>query len=113
MRETLVCLVLLSVTIAATTALYDSGRALATEAEGYKSTLLALGHFREVEVTHTFTSGQKVARTIGLAVTATDKRTVGAGAVQSEQFRAWRKHRLAHAPWSQPDHRHCGNGDGL
>jgi len=58
MRKRLVCLVLLSVTIAAT-ALYDSGRALATEAEGYNSTLLALGHFREVEVTHTFTRDQK------------------------------------------------------
>jgi quercetin dioxygenase-like cupin family protein len=44
MRKRLVCLVLLSVTIAAT-ALYDSGKALATEAEGYKSTSLALGHF--------------------------------------------------------------------
>ena len=60
MRKRLVCLALLSVTIAAT-ALYESGKALATEAEGYKSTLLALGHFREIEVTRTFTSGQKAA----------------------------------------------------
>jgi quercetin dioxygenase-like cupin family protein len=60
MRRRLVCLVLLSVTIAAT-ALYDSGRALATEAEGYKSTLIALGHFREVEVTSTFPRDQKAA----------------------------------------------------
>src|SRR5580658_5645312 len=60
MRKRLVCLVLLSVAIAAA-ALYDSGRALATEAEGYKSTLLALGHFREMEVASTFTRGQKAA----------------------------------------------------
>jgi quercetin dioxygenase-like cupin family protein len=61
MRKRLVCLVLLSVTIAAT-ALYDSGTALATGAEGYKSTLLALGHFREMEVASTFPRGEKVAR---------------------------------------------------
>ncbi len=60
MRKRLVCLVLLSVTIAAT-ALYDSGKALATEAEGYKSTLVALGHFREMEVTRTFTRDRKTA----------------------------------------------------
>ena len=60
MRRRLVCLGLLGVTIAAT-ALYDAGRALATEAEGYKSTLLALGHFRAMEVTSTFPRGQKVA----------------------------------------------------
>jgi quercetin dioxygenase-like cupin family protein len=60
MQKRLACLVLLSVTIAAT-ALYDSGKVLATEAEGYKSTLLALGHFREMEVASTFPRGQKVA----------------------------------------------------
>ena len=61
MEKRLVCLVLLSVTIAAT-ALYDSGKALATEAEGYRSTLLALGHFREMEVTSTFPRDHAVAR---------------------------------------------------
>ena len=60
MRKRLVCLVLLSVTIAAT-ALHDSGKALATDAEGYKSTSLALGHFREIEVTSTFPRSEKEA----------------------------------------------------
>jgi quercetin dioxygenase-like cupin family protein len=60
MRKRLVCLVLLSVTIAAT-ALYDSGKASATEAEGYETTSLALGHFREIEVASTFLRGQKAA----------------------------------------------------
>ncbi len=60
MRKRLVCLVLFSVTITAM-ALNDSGKALATEAEGYKSTLLALGHFREIEVASTFQLGGKAA----------------------------------------------------
>jgi quercetin dioxygenase-like cupin family protein len=58
MRKRLVCLVLLSVTIAAT-ALYDSGKALATEAEGYKSTLLGMGRFDEMDVFHSFPHGLK------------------------------------------------------
>ena len=66
MRKRLVCLALLSVTIAAT-ALYESGKALATEAEGYKSTLLALGHFREMEVTRTFQPPQSPHPTKGLS----------------------------------------------
>ena len=49
-----------SVTIVAT-ALYVSGKALATEAEGYKSTSLALGRFREIDVTRTFQGAQKAA----------------------------------------------------
>ena len=49
-----------SVTIVAT-ALYDSGKALATEAEGYKSTSLAQGRFREIDVTSTFQGGQEAA----------------------------------------------------
>jgi Cupin domain len=49
MRRRLTCLVLLSATIAAT-ALYHPGNALATTAEGYKSTLLAVGRFGEIEV---------------------------------------------------------------
>src|SRR5277367_4337292 len=60
MRKRLVCLVLLGVTIAAK-ALYDSGKALATEAKGYKSTSLALGHFQEIEVSSTFPRDQKTA----------------------------------------------------
>jgi quercetin dioxygenase-like cupin family protein len=60
MLKRLVCLVLLGVASAAT-ALYDSRKALATEAEGYKSTSLAVGHFREIEVTSTFPRGQKAA----------------------------------------------------
>jgi uncharacterized cupin superfamily protein len=60
MQKRLAFLVLLSVTIAAT-ALHDSGKVLATEAEGYKSTLLALGYFRDMEVTSAFPRGQKVA----------------------------------------------------
>ena len=60
MLKRTVCLVLLSVTSAAT-AFYDSGRVLATEAEGYKSTSLALGRFREIDVTSAFQSGHKAA----------------------------------------------------
>ncbi len=60
MRKRPVCLVMLSVTIAAA-ALYDSGKALATEAEGYKSTSLALGHFREIEVASSFPRGGQTA----------------------------------------------------
>jgi hypothetical protein len=56
MLKRLVCLVLLSVASAATV-LYDSGRVLATEAKGYRSTSLALGHFRQIEVTSTFPRG--------------------------------------------------------
>jgi mannose-6-phosphate isomerase-like protein (cupin superfamily) len=60
MRKRLVCLVLLSVTIAAT-ALYDSGKASATEGEGFETTSLALGHFGEIEVSSTFPQSQKAA----------------------------------------------------
>jgi quercetin dioxygenase-like cupin family protein len=60
MQKRLACLVMFSVTIVAT-ALYDSGKALATEAEGYKSTSLAQGRFREIDVTSVFQSGQKTA----------------------------------------------------
>jgi quercetin dioxygenase-like cupin family protein len=51
---------LLSVTSAAT-ALYDSVKALATEADGYKSTSLAVGHFRQIEITSTFPPGPEAA----------------------------------------------------
>ena len=60
MQKRLACLVMFSVTIAAT-ALYDSGKALATESEGYKSTSLAQGRFREIEVTGTFQGGPEAA----------------------------------------------------
>jgi uncharacterized cupin superfamily protein len=60
MRKRLVSLVLLSITAAAT-ALYDSGKALATDGEGYKSTSLALGRFRETDVTSAFSRSQKAA----------------------------------------------------
>jgi len=38
---------------------YDSGKALATESEGYKSISLAQGRFRESDVTSAFQSGQR------------------------------------------------------
>jgi quercetin dioxygenase-like cupin family protein len=58
MRKRLVCLVLLSVTIAAT-ALYHPGNALATTAEGYKSSLLAVGRLGEIDVFNSFLQGVK------------------------------------------------------
>ncbi len=60
MQKRLACLVMFSVTIV-TTALYHSGKALATESEGYKSTSLAQGRFREIEVTGTFQGGPEAA----------------------------------------------------
>jgi hypothetical protein len=50
MQKRLACLVMFSVTTVAT-ALYDPGKVLATESEGYKSTSLAQGRFRKIEVT--------------------------------------------------------------
>ena len=60
MQKSLACLVLFSVTIA-TIAFYDLRMAMATEPEGYTSTSLALGRFREIDVTSAFQSGQKAA----------------------------------------------------
>jgi hypothetical protein len=60
MQKRLECLVMFSVTIVAA-ALYDSGKVLATEAEGYKSTSLAQGRFREIDVNSTFQGGQEAA----------------------------------------------------
>jgi hypothetical protein len=51
MRRRLTSLVLFGATIAAT-GLYHPRIALATTAEGYKSTLLALGRFGEIDVSH-------------------------------------------------------------
>ena len=61
MQKRLACLVMFSVTIVAT-ALYESGKALATESEGFKSTSLAQGRFREIDVTSAFQSGQRASR---------------------------------------------------
>ena len=58
MRRRLMCLVFLSATIAAT-ALYHP--ALATTAKKYKSTLLALGRFGEIDVSSSFPRGLKAA----------------------------------------------------
>ena len=58
LRKRLAFLLMFSVTTVAT-ALYDSGKALATESEGYKSISLAQGLFRESDVTSAFQSGQK------------------------------------------------------
>ena len=53
MRNRLTWLVLVSATITIT-ALHHLGRALATTAEGYKSTLLAVGRFGEIDVSSSF-----------------------------------------------------------
>jgi hypothetical protein len=60
LQKRLACLVMFSITIVAT-ALYDSGKALATESEGFKSTSLAQGRFREIDVTSTFQGGPESA----------------------------------------------------
>jgi quercetin dioxygenase-like cupin family protein len=58
MRKRLVCLVLLSVTIAAT-CLYHPRSSLATTAEGYKSSLLAVGRLGKIDVFNSFPQGVK------------------------------------------------------
>jgi hypothetical protein len=58
MQRTLPRLLLFSATIT-TTALYQPGRASATTAEGYKSTLLAVGRFGEIDVSNSFPHGTK------------------------------------------------------
>jgi quercetin dioxygenase-like cupin family protein len=58
MRRRLAFLLMFSVTTVATE-FYDSGKALATDSEGYKSTSLAQGRFREIDVTSVFQSGQR------------------------------------------------------
>ena len=60
MQKRLACLVMCSATIVAM-ALYESGKALATESEGYKSTSLAQGRFREIDVNSTFQGGPEAA----------------------------------------------------
>ncbi len=57
MQMRVACIVMFSVTIVAAP-LYDSGKASATESEGFKSTSLAQGRFREIDVTSAFRSGQ-------------------------------------------------------
>ena len=58
MRRRLTCLVLFSATIVAT-ALYHPGSALATTPKGYKSILLAVGRFGEIDVFSSFPHGLK------------------------------------------------------
>jgi quercetin dioxygenase-like cupin family protein len=60
MRKRLAFLLMFSVTTVAT-ALYDSRKGLATESERYKSTSLAQGRFREIDVTRAFQSVQRAA----------------------------------------------------
>jgi quercetin dioxygenase-like cupin family protein len=58
MQRRVTWLVLFSATIAAT-ALHHPGRSLATTAEGYKSTLLAVGRFGEIDVFSSLPHGLK------------------------------------------------------
>ena len=58
MRGRRTCLILLGALIAVT-ALYRPGRVLATPAEGYKSTSLAVGRFGEIDVSSIVPNGQK------------------------------------------------------
>ncbi len=57
-RRRLTCLVLASAAIAAT-ALYHHRKALATTAEGYKSTVLAVGRIGDMDVSNSFPHGLK------------------------------------------------------
>jgi quercetin dioxygenase-like cupin family protein len=59
MRRRPTCLVLFSATIAAAAALYHPGSASATMAEGYESTLLAVGRFGEMDASNSFPQGAK------------------------------------------------------
>jgi uncharacterized cupin superfamily protein len=65
MRRRRICLGLLGATITATV-LYPPGSALATTPEGYKSTLLAVGRFGEIDVFGSFPHGLKTARNVRL-----------------------------------------------
>jgi quercetin dioxygenase-like cupin family protein len=58
MRGRRTCLVLVGATIAVM-ALHHLGRAMATTPEGYKSTLLAVGRFGEIDVSSYFPRGLK------------------------------------------------------
>jgi uncharacterized cupin superfamily protein len=58
MRRRLTCLALFSAIIAAAS-LRHPGRAFATTAEGYKTTLLAVGRFGEIDVFSSFPPGLK------------------------------------------------------
>jgi quercetin dioxygenase-like cupin family protein len=58
MRERLAYLALFSATLAST-ALYHSGNALATTADGYNTTVLAVGRFDEIKVFDSFPHGLK------------------------------------------------------
>jgi quercetin dioxygenase-like cupin family protein len=58
MRGRRTCLILLGATIAVA-ALYRPGRVLATPAEGYKSTSLAVGRFGEIDVSSFFPNDVK------------------------------------------------------
>jgi quercetin dioxygenase-like cupin family protein len=59
MRRRLRCLVWFSATLAAT-ALYHASSALATTAQGYESTLLAVGRLGEIDVFKSLPHGMKV-----------------------------------------------------
>jgi quercetin dioxygenase-like cupin family protein len=65
MRGRLMCLVVFSATIAAV-ALYLPRCVLATTAEGYKSTLLAVGRFGEIDVSNSIPHGLKTEDTVQL-----------------------------------------------
>jgi hypothetical protein len=58
MRKRRTCLALIGAAIAVT-ALHHLGRALATTAEGYKTTLLAVGRFGEIDVVSYLPNGVK------------------------------------------------------
>jgi quercetin dioxygenase-like cupin family protein len=65
MRGRLMCLVVFSATIATAT-LYHPRCVLATTAEGYKSTLLAVGRFGEIDVSNSIPHGLKTEDTVQL-----------------------------------------------
>ena len=65
MRRRRICLGLLGATITATV-LYPPGSALATTPEGYKSTLLAVGRFGEIDVSSFFPPGLKAEENVQL-----------------------------------------------
>ena len=111
MQKRLACLVMFSVTIVAAT-VYDSGKALATESEGYKSTSLAQGRFREIDVTVPFRTAQDqpVTRKPGNYC----NRQWNVRRVCPEQYLgAWRQHWLAQASRTKPGCRHSRDSDGL
>ena len=99
MRRRLACLVLFSATIAAT-ALHHPRNALATTAEGYKSNLLAVGRFGEIDVFNFFPHGPKAEGDEQLGRSPQETKGLSDVYVQSNVWAPGKSTRYHSAPWA-------------